>query len=179
MYRNNYDIKDFKKLELIYEKWLSYHKTKVKSYKDKEFEEMRVDLNKYHFNQQMRAPYLLVYSQRNDVLTDSQKQSQYLKRGRLEKVFDVKKLNENNMWLIQAGMHGIITSMLAVEKGLDASFCKCFFYSPLLHTNILRKAKKTYHNIAFTLGIGYRDEKMMKYKSWVNKPNIDEIVKWK
>ena len=34
-----------------------------------------------------------------------------------------------NMWLIQAGMHRIITSMLAVEKGLDASFCKCFFYN--------------------------------------------------
>jgi len=82
------------------------------------------------------------------------------------------------MWLVQSGMHGIITSMLAVEKGLDASFCKCFFYNTHIHSNILRKAVKKSDNIAFTLGLGYKDEKMMKYKSFVPKPKLDEIVKW-
>ena len=46
------------------------------------------------------------------------------------------------MWLIQAGMHSILTSTLALEKGLDASFCKCFFYNTNIHSNILRKAVK-------------------------------------
>ena len=42
---------------------------------------MRIDLNKFHFNQQMRAPYLLVYSQRPELLTETQKNSQYYKKG--------------------------------------------------------------------------------------------------
>tara|TARA_Y100000287_G_scaffold174086_1_gene162609 strand:- start:461 stop:712 length:252 start_codon:yes stop_codon:yes gene_type:complete len=83
------------------------------------------------------------------------------------------------MWLIQAGMHSIITSALAVDKGLDASFCKCFFYNTNIHTNILRKAKRRPGNIAFLLGIGYKDNTKHHYKSYIPKPNVDEIVKWR
>jgi hypothetical protein len=179
MYRKSENPNDFVELEKIYEKWLWYHKTKVKSYENKDFIKMREDLNKYHFNQQIRAPYLLVYSKKtNNIITNSQKESSYFKTGKLNKVFNVDHLANNNMWLVQSGMHGIITSMLAVEKGLDASFCKCFFYNTHIHSNILRKAVKKSDNIAFTLGLGYKDEKMMKYKSFVPKPKLDEIVKW-
>ncbi len=179
MYRKSENPKDFIELEKIYEKWLWFHKNKVKSYSDKEFEKMRKSINQHHFNQQIRAPYLLVYSKKtDDIITNSQKESSYFKRGRLEKVFDVKSLINNNMWLVQAGMHGIITSMLAVEKGLDASFCKCFFYNTHIHSNILRKVKVKDNDIAFTLGIGYGDKEMMKYQSYVEKPLLEEIVKW-
>ena len=75
-------------------------------------------------------------------------------------------------------MHGIITSMLAVDKGLDASFCKCFFYNTHIHSNIMRKARFNSDNIAFTLGIGYNDTTKMKYRSFVPKASFDEIVKW-
>ena len=57
------------------------------------------------------------------------------------------------MWLVQSGMNSIITSMLSVEKGLDVSFCKCYFYNSNIHTNILRKALKNANDIAFLLGI--------------------------
>ena len=177
-YRQTDNPEDFKELEKVYEKWLHYHKNGVKEY-DKKFKEMRKDLKNYHFNQQMRAPYLLVYSQKTkDLLTDSQKESDYYKTGRLEKCFNVDGLKRSSAWLIQAGMHGIVTSMLAIEKGLDASFCKCYFYNTHIHSNILRKVRTSFDNIAFTLGIGYRDEEMMKYKTWIPKADSNEIIKW-
>tara|TARA_Y100001972_G_scaffold120056_1_gene162073 strand:- start:167 stop:928 length:762 start_codon:yes stop_codon:yes gene_type:complete len=177
-FRKSDNPDDFKHLEKVYEKWLDYHSTTVKNYQDEEFWKMREDLNKFHFNQQMRAPYLLVYSQRPELLTETQKNSQYYKTGKLRSVFNVNNNTRSNMWLIQAGMHGIITSMLAVDKGLDASFCKCFFYNTHIHSNIMRKARASADNIAFTLGIGYNDTTKMKYKSWVPRPFFDEIIKW-
>ena len=134
--------------------------------------------NKIHFNNQVRAPYLLVYTKRNELLTDSQKNSDYYKNGRLNTIFNVNANQKSNMWLIQAGMHSILTSTLAVEKGLDASFCKCFFYNTNIHSNILRKASEKSSNIAFLLGIGYKDDNKHQYKSYVPKPTLDEIVKW-
>ncbi len=177
-FRKSDNPEDFKHLEKVYEKWLDYHSTTVKNYEDKEFWEMREKLNKYHFNQQMRAPYLLVYSQRPELLTESQKDSDYYKNGKLKSVFNINKNTRDNMWLIQAGMHGIITSLLAVDRGLDVSFCKCFFYNTHIHSNIMRKARANADRIAFTLGIGYNDTSKMKYKSWVPRPFIDEIIKW-
>ena len=82
------------------------------------------------------------------------------------------------MWLIQAGMHSIITSALAVEQGLDASFCKCYFYNEYLHNNILRKARGNPGNIAFLLGLGYGDKEKHTYQSYVEKPLLEEIIKW-
>ena len=176
-YRENDNPEDFKELEKTYEKWLHYHKNIVKD--KKSYREMKKDLKRVHFNQQMRAPYLLVYSQKtNNLITDSQKESDYYKTGRLEEVFNIDTLKHSSAWLIQAGMHGIITSMFAIEKGLDVSFCKCYFYNTHIHSNILRKVRKSFDNIAFTLGIGYRDEEMMKYKTWIPKPNTNEIIKW-
>ena len=118
---------DFKKLEKLYDMWLESHKD-VKT--DEQFWAMRekIELGKIHFNNQVRAPYLLVYTQRDKTLTESQKESKYYKNGRVSKIFNLNQSKRSNMWLIQAGMHSILTATLAVEKGLDASFCKCFFY---------------------------------------------------
>ena len=87
--------------------------------------------------------------------------------------------NKNNgMWLIQSGIHGILTSVFAIEKGLDASFCKCYFYNNYIHTNILRKANRDSNNIAFLLGLGYKDESKHHYESKVTKAKINEVIKW-
>jgi hypothetical protein len=164
---------DFEELKKIYEVWLDSHndeKTK------KEFNEIKSKLNKIHFNNQVRAPYLLVYTKKEQLLTQSQKDSDYYRNGKLNALFKVKE--PNSMWLIQAGMHSIITSALAVEKGLDASFCKCYFYNTNIHSNILRKASTGNNNIAFLLGLGFKDEVKYQYKSHVPKANLDEIVKW-
>ena len=103
----------------------------------------------------------------------------YYKNGKLNTIFNVNANQRSNMWLIQAGMHSILTSTLAVEKGLDASFCKCFFYNTSIHSNILRKAARNSSNIAFLLGLGYKDNSKHQYKSNVPKPNLNEIVKWR
>ena len=83
------------------------------------------------------------------------------------------------MWLIQSGMHSVYTTAFALEKGLDVSFCKCYFYNSNIHSNILRKAVKKSKDIAFLLGIGYKDESKHHYKSMVPKSNIEEIIKWR
>tara|TARA_B100000902_G_scaffold337547_1_gene338520 strand:- start:293 stop:1051 length:759 start_codon:yes stop_codon:yes gene_type:complete len=174
--KSNATSEDFKELEKIYDLWLEDHKN-IKTKED--FLRMRKKLNKIHFNNQVRAPYLLVYTKRDELLTNSQKNSDYYKNGRLNTIFDVNANQQSNMWLIQAGMHSILTSTLAIEKGLDASFCKCFFYNTNIHSNILRKAAKNSSNIAFLLGLGYKDDSKHQYKSYVPKPTLDEIVKWR
>ena len=161
---------DFKKLEELYDLWIESHKQKRR---------LSDELKNIHFNNQVRAPYLLVYTQKENILTGSQKDSDYFKKGKLENVFNVDSNKQNGMWLIQSGMHGILTSAFALEKGLDASFCKCYFYNTYLHTNILRKAAKNSSNIAFLLGIGYKDDSKHQYKSFVPKSTLDEIVKWR
>lgn len=169
---------DFKELESVYDKWIKFHHNRdIKT--DEDLYNFFKNNNNIHFNNQVRAPYLLVYTKRDTLLTDSQLNSNYFKSGKMGDIFklDIKKRRE--MWLVQAGMHGIITSSLAVEKGLNASFCKCFFYNTHLHSNILRKAKKSSENIAFLLGIGFEDENKKHYYSNVPKPLKNEIVKWK
>jgi len=167
---------DFKELEKLYDIWVESHKD-VKT--NKQFYEMREKIKKIHFNNQVRAPYLLVYTKRDELLTESQKKSKYYKNGKVNEVFNVNASARSNMWLIQAGMHSIMTATLAVDKGLDASFCKCFFYNTSIHSNILRKAAKKSSNIAFLLGIGYKDHSKYHYKSLVPKAQYNEIVKWR
>ena len=111
-------------------------------------------------------------------MTKSQIESDYYKKGKLEDVFNVDNNKDNGMWLIQSGMHGILTSAFAVEKGLDVSFCKCYFYNNYIHTNILRKANKNSKNIAFLLGLGYRDNTKPQYETKVTKAKINEVIKW-
>lgn len=168
-FKNAKTQKDFDELEELYDLWIESHKQKRK---------LSEKLTGIHFNNQVRAPYLLVYTQKQELITDKQKNSDYYKKGRLNQVFDVEVNIKNNMWLIQSGMHSILTTAFALEKGLDASFCKCFFYNTHIHSNILRKAAKKTNNIAFLLGIGYKDETKHQYKTYVPKADIDEIIKW-
>ena len=168
-FRNSNKPEDFEKLEELYDLWIESHKQKRK---------LSEELNNLHFNNQVRAPYLLVYTKKENILTKSQIESDYYKKGRLEDVFNVDNNKDNGMWLIQSGMHGILTSAFAVEKGLDVSFCKCYFYNNYIHTNILRKANKNSKNIAFLLGLGYRDNTKPQYETKVTKAKINEVIKW-
>ena len=72
-------------------------------------------------------------------------------------------------------MHGFGLSLLANGRNIDASFCKCFQYYP--DNRIVKDAKDRTNNIAFTLGLGYRD------KSWhrtTKQPmsEYNEHIKW-
>ncbi len=169
-FRRSNNPEDFKELEDLYDLWLESHNKKTNRPEK---------LKNIHFNDQVRAPYLLVYTQKENVITDTQKESNYFKKGRLDEIFDVDNSKRSNMWLIQAGMHSILTTAFAVEKGIDASFCKCYFYNTHIHSNILRKAVKKSDNIAFLLGLGFKDESKHQYKTYVSKAKVDEIVKWR
>ena len=164
--QENLNDNDWQKLEKAYKDWLDFNAgDNTKSY---------VIKDKWHFNEQVTAPYLLAYYPADAKVKESQKQGQYFTRGRAAEVFSNLTKVSKDEFNIQAGMHSMVTSMLALEQGLDVSFCRCYFYNQHIHTDVL--AKK---GLTFLLGIGYRDESKYQYKSWIDKPKLDEVVKWR
>jgi hypothetical protein len=124
----------------------------------------------YSFNDQVRAPYLLVYYQRPGTPTEKQMEKGYRKH--------LINYSDNSQWMISASMHGYGTTLLCAEQKLYASFCKCYYRSYVNFTNILAPLKHGFENVAFLLGIGYRDNELPYYKN-VSKPDYGEIVNWK
>ena len=157
---------DVAKLQRIYDSWKElrekYRYGKTSSSVDK--------FEGYSFNDQVTAPYLLVYRQKPGFPSAKQ-----MEKGYRKLLIDYK---DNSQWYISASMHGYGLSLLAAEHDLHASFCKCYYHSLDNFTNILAPLKHGWDNIAFMLGVGYKD-KEMPYKKHENKPDIDEIVEWK
>jgi len=163
--QDNLTDEDWKKLKQSYNDWIDYHNgDDTKQY---------VKTEKWHFNQQVTAPYLLAYYPAEIKMRESQKEDKYYKSGRASKVFRSTTKVSRDEFNQQSGMNAMVVTMLALEQGLDVSYCKCYFYNKAIHTDIMAKG-----NPAFLLGIGYRDESKMQYKSWIKKPTIEEIVKW-
>ncbi len=164
--QTNLTDQDWKNLDNSYQDWLDYHHgDETKSY---------VIKDKWHFNEQVTAPYLLGYYPAETKVKESQKQGEYFTRGRASEVFSNLTKVSKDEFNMQAGMHSMVTSMLALEQGLDVSFCKCYFYNKHIHTDVLERK-----GLTFLLGIGYRDQDTKQYKSWIEKPELDEVVKWR
>jgi hypothetical protein len=163
------DYGDYAKLRDIYHRW----KERRESMREDPSYENRQRASKvqgYSFNEQVTAPYLLVYYQVPGFPTEKQIQKDY-KRLLIN-------YKDNDDWLISASMHGYGTTLLSAEQGLHASFCKCYYFDIGQFTNILSPLKKGYKNVAFLLGIGYRDEELPYFKN-LNVPDYKEIVNWK
>tara|TARA_E500000331_G_C17225608_1_gene700172 strand:+ start:899 stop:1633 length:735 start_codon:yes stop_codon:yes gene_type:complete len=163
------DEDDYEKLSNIYRKWKEGRETLRKD-NSRENQIKSAKYKGYGFNDQVNAPYLLVYYQKPGYPTEKQVSKGY------------KKLligyQDNEQWMIGASMHGYGVTLLAAEQKLHASFCKCYFHSFKNFTNILAPLNHGFHNIAFLLGIGYRDEELHYYKN-KNVPDFEEIVTWK
>ena len=80
-------------LEKIYDDWL-VAQSNLKSKQD--FYDMRKEFDGIHFNNQVRAPYLLVYTKKKDMVTESQKQSDYYKSGKVTSIFQTNKPIDSN-----------------------------------------------------------------------------------
>lgn len=158
---------DFDLLKKYYDEWRNYIITDGKKPKLKD-----IDIE---FNEQVRAPYLLVYKQRNRVPTEKQKL-----KGFPSYIFNFVKDNwdQNNSWYIGASMHGLGVALLANEKNIDASFCKCYFWDDYNFSPIIQQGRKKMSNIVFTLSLGYAD-KGVRYFTQAPKPEYDEITYWK
>ena len=163
--QNDLKDKDWKKLKESYNDWIDYHNgDKSKDHVVKE---------KWHFNEQVTVPYLLAYYPAEAKMRESQKNDKYFKSGRADKVFRSTTKISRDEFNQQSGMNAMVITMLAMEQGLDVSYCKCYFYNKAIHTDILAKG-----NPAFLLGIGFKDKDKMQYKSWIKKPTLDEVIKW-
>lgn len=163
------DHGDHDKLRDIYHKWRQGRET-LRQDKSAENRKMRAKYQGYSFNEQVTAPYLLVYYQVPGFPTQKQIEKNYKRL-----LIDYK---DNEQWMIAASMHGYGTTLLAAEQGLHASFCKCYYHDLEKFTNILAPLRHGFRNIAFLLGIGYRDGELPYYKN-PNVPTYEEIVNWK
>jgi len=155
-----------KLLEEIYEEWKKSRKNQDN------VEKVDRKYKGFGFNDQVRAPYLLVYYQRPGYPTEKQKNLGYNEKkiGYADR--------SQHQWMISASMHAYGTTLLSAEQGLYASFCKCYYHSYKNFNNILAPLKHGFSNVAFLLGIGYRDEELPYFKNKI-KANYEEIVNWK
>jgi len=155
-----------KLLEEIYEEW------KKSRENQNNVERVNRKYKEFGFNDQVRAPYLLVYYQRPGYPTEKQKNLGYNEKkiGYADR--------SQHQWMISASMHAYGTTLLSAEQGLYASFCKCYYHSYKNFNNILAPLKHGFSNVAFLLGIGYRDEELPYFKHKI-KPDYEEIVNWK
>jgi len=158
------NFRKYDELKKIYEEWKQIVNKKEYNYSK---------WKNVEFNEQVRAPYLLVYTKRLRMPTKKQ-----IEKGFPSYIFEFSTGQKDNSWYIGASMHGFGLSLLANEKNISAAFCKCFFYDDFNYTNILAPAKKSSHDIVFMLGLGYED-KDTKYYQQKNKPDVNEIVRWK
>jgi|TARA_B110000858_G_scaffold198149_1_gene262844 hypothetical protein len=158
---------DWETLKKAYEDWFAYH--------DGDTTKSHIVNDRWHFNNQVTAPYLLVYYPAKVKVKPTQLEGKYFKNTRMinrSKFKSFEKVSDEE-FNIQAGMHSMVTSLLSLEKGLDVSFCRCYFYNENIHTDILAKGFPP-----FMLGIGYRDPEMTKWNTNVDKPELSEVVKW-
>ena len=90
---------DWKKLEQAYKDWIDYHNGDISK--------RHVIKEKWHFNEQVTAPYLLAYYPAEVKIRESQKDDKYFKSGRAEQVFrSITKTNKDE-FNQQAGMNAI------------------------------------------------------------------------
>lgn len=169
-----YDKREFSNLTLeeqqkIYSEWLR-RRDSMREDPSYENRQRAAKVKGFGFNEQVTAPYLLVYYQVPGFPTQKQLEKGY---KRLQIGY-----KDNKQWLIPASMHGYGVTLLAAEQGLHASFCKCYYHSDTQFTNILAPLRKGWENIAFLLGIGYKDGEMPYYKN-PNVADIEDIVTWK
>lgn len=165
-YYGNYNI-----LKSRYEEWRQLHM------KNDNAEEMHKWRNEYglNFNEQVRAPYLLAFTQRDRVPTETQKE-----RGYMPWVYENNEgENAQCRWFLPAGMQAYGISLLSAYRGLYASFCRCFVNKPFLYTKLFEDVVH-YNYVSgniFFLGIGYKNYNVPYYCD-KNKANVDEYVKW-
>ena len=157
------------KLREIYHKWKDGRET-LRDDPSMENRNIRAKYQGYSFNEQVTAPYLLVYYQVPGFPTEKQMSKKYKNL-----MIDYK---DNDQWMIAASMHGYGTTLLAAEQGLHSSFCKCYYHDMENFTNILAPLRHGFKNIAFLIGIGHRDDELPYYKN-PNVPDYEEIVTWK
>ena len=165
-YYGNYNI-----LKARYDEWREL------SIKGENKEENHKWRNEYglNFNEQVRAPYLLAFTQRLREPTEIQQE-----RGYMPWVW-AKSDGENGQcrWFLPAGMQAYGITLLSAYRGLYASFCRCFTNKPFLYTKMFEDVvhKPDIASSIFFLGLGYKDYRVAYYCD-KNKASVDEYIKW-
>ena len=145
------------------------------------------DTNILGFNEQLRAPWVILYSQAESTLYPSIKEQMLemyneggwdgrTKSGKIDK----------DMSYVQMGQHSTLTMMMSLEAGYDVSYTKCLSFSPGLQLNLDKSP--------FALSIGYpvlprrshSAASMLppcegyKYSKQLHmfRPKIEDIIEW-
>jgi hypothetical protein len=140
-------------------------------------EEIQKWRNEYglNFNEQVRAPYLLAFTQKYREPTSTQAERGYMPWVWQENEGE----NDGSKWFLPTGIHSYAITLLSAYRGLYASYCRCFVNKPFLYTKIFEDVvhhQRVAGSIIF-LGIGFKDYRVAYYAD-KNKASVDEYVKW-
>ena len=154
----------------------------------REVKEMIIELSTrdYHKkggnpNKQLKAPYLLIFT--NRLITNPNKYVQTLiKKGHEFKVCLEDKFNRSSVKIetsLEIGMFSMILTTLALEHGIDTAYTLCQFNNPANQTIVENE-------VLFIMSLGYRaseygvkEFKKQKILQGEIKPNIEDIINWK
>jgi hypothetical protein len=124
----------------------------------------------HQFNDQVRAPYLLVY--------------QYHPFKRVKQRSEKEPDDPLTIATISAAMHGYVTSVVANKHKVQASFCRCFYDNQYNFNRITADGLRA-DNLIFFLGLGYQDvnacidrDRQFGSLNRPPKPDIEEVLHW-
>lgn len=142
------------------------------------------------FNEQVTAPYVLVYK---PAITTFHPSVAEVSRKEVEgKPWDKtiqRGVVEPKQFLVQIGMHSAITAMLALEKGYDVSYTRCLIFDDKQFLFDDSKLWLSDQKPEFCLSIGYPVEPRRSHSTGtmlppglpsqgIPRPDIEDIVKW-
>ena len=105
------------------------------------------------FNEQVKAPYLLVYKKSLNHFNKNLFKDDHIETGAMG-----------------AMVHGYIVSVLANIRDISASFCSCFS-SKDSHNYIINNRKDFY----FLLGLGYAEQVDKNYSRWKKEDYLQKL----
>lgn len=141
---------------------------------------MRIEYGK-NLNEQLKAPYLLIFSTRL-ITNPSKKIKGMIKKGIRIKVCEEDNFNSPEVKAstsLEIGMFSMILTALALEHNIDTAYTLCQFVDPRNQTIVKNHA-------LFIMSLGYcdplksyKDFKDKRIKEGEIKPKMEDVIIWK
>jgi hypothetical protein len=147
--------------------------------KNKEYKKIFWELtqNKYNHQQDLFAPYLLIFTSRLAKDNEYTKSKPFGRHDATDEIDFIKKGQQIES-SIEIGMYAMILTGLAIEKGLGVSYFRCFPSWEENNKDMWRDLPFIKTPVLFSLQIGYAVDGFNPYNSGETRPEPNEIIDW-